>query len=186
MNTANDDNRKWEVLESEYLIRRPWLTARRDHVRLPNGNEIPDFYILEYPNWVNTIAITTEGQFVLIRQYRHGIREINFELCAGVCDEGEEPLVAAKRELYEETGYGNGEWKLWMTISPNPTSMTNTNYCYIATNVEKISTQHLEPTEDISVHLMSKDEVKELLMNGGIRQSLMAAPLWKFFALAEK
>ncbi|TGX79535.1 NUDIX hydrolase [Palleniella muris] len=185
MNSANNENRKWEVLESEYLIRRPWLTARRDHVRLPNGNEIPEYYILEYPDWVNIIAITKEGEFVMIRQYRHGIGETSFELCAGVCDDGEEPLTAAKRELYEETGYGNGKWELWMTVSPNPSSMTNLSYSYIATDVEKISTQHLEPTEDISVHLMSKEDVKELLLSGSIRQSLMAAPLWKLFALSE-
>ena len=64
----------WTVLSSEYLHRAPWLTVRKDHVVLPNGNHIPSYYILEYPNWVNTIAITRDGQFVFIRQYRHGIQ----------------------------------------------------------------------------------------------------------------
>ena len=54
----NTDDRKWEIIESEYLIRRPWLTARRDRVKLPTGVEIPEYYILEYPDWVNVIAIT--------------------------------------------------------------------------------------------------------------------------------
>ena len=45
----NTDDRKWEIIESEYLIRRPWLTARRDRVKLPTGVEIPEYYILEYP-----------------------------------------------------------------------------------------------------------------------------------------
>ena len=43
------DPMEWEVLESEYLYKRPWLTARREHVRLPTGAEIKDFYVLEYP-----------------------------------------------------------------------------------------------------------------------------------------
>lgn len=43
----------WTVLSSEYLHRAPWLTVRKDHVVLPNGNHIPSYYILEYPNWVN-------------------------------------------------------------------------------------------------------------------------------------
>ena len=73
----------WTVLSSEYLHRAPWLTVRKDHVVLPNGNHIPSYYILEYPNWVNTIAITRDGQFVFIRQYRHGIQETSYELCAG-------------------------------------------------------------------------------------------------------
>ena len=43
---------------------------------------------------------------LLVRQYRHGIKETRYEICAGVCETGEEPLLSAQRELYEETGYG--------------------------------------------------------------------------------
>ena len=64
MNTDTDknmDDKRWTVLESEYLFRRPWLTARRDKVQLPNGNINPEFYVLEYPDWVNVIAVTDTG-----------------------------------------------------------------------------------------------------------------------------
>ena len=181
MEDIND--RKWEILSTEYLIRRPWLTARRDHVKLPTGAENPEFYVLEYPDWVNVIAITKEGEFVMIRQYRHGLGETRYELCAGVSEEGEDPMESARRELYEETGYGGGEWQLWMTISANPSTTNNLTYCYLATGVERMSTQHLEETEDITVHLLTEAEVKELLVNDEIRQALMAAPLWKYFSL---
>ena len=180
--TPNTDDRKWEILSSEYLIRRPWLTARRDHVKLPTGVENKEYYILEYPDWVNIIAITKEGEFVMIRQYRHGLGETRYELSAGVCEKGEDPMESARRELYEETGYGGGEWQLWMTVSPNPSTSTNLTYSFLATNVERISTQHLEATEDITVHLLSEAEVRALLENDEIRQALMAAPLWKYFA----
>ena len=181
-----NDERKWEIISSEYLIRRPWLTARRDHVRLPTGVENPEFYILEYPDWVNVIAITRKGEFVMIRQYRHGLGETRYELCAGVSEEGEDPIDSARRELLEETGYGGGEWQLWMTISANPSTTTNLTYCYLATNVEVMSTQQLEETEDITVHLLTEKEVKALLVNDEIRQALMAAPLWKYFANVNK
>lgn len=75
-------NRKWEVLHSEYLIQRPWLTARRDCVRLPNGVENDEYYVLEYPDWVNVIAITAEGKFLMERQYRHGLQWTGYEICA--------------------------------------------------------------------------------------------------------
>ena len=179
----NTDERKWEILSTEYLIRRPWLTARRDHVKLPTGVENPEFYVLEYPDWVNVIAITKEGEFVMIRQYRHGLGETRYELCAGVSEEGEDPVESARRELYEETGHGGGEWQLWMTISANPSTTNNLTYCYLATGVERISSQHLEETEDITVHLLTEAEVKALLVNDEIRQALMAAPLWKYFSL---
>lgn len=176
------DDKKWEILESEYLIRRPWLTARRDHVRLPDGVENKEYYVLEYPDWVNVIAITVDEKFVMERQYRHGLQWTGYEICAGVCESGENPLEAAKRELWEETGFGGGEWKLQMTISANTSTMTNLCHCFVATGVERISEQHLEATEDISVHLLTVDEVRNLLVGNEIRQALMAAPLWKYFA----
>ena len=66
---------KWNTLKSEYLIRRPWLTARRDTVELPTGVVNDEYYVLEYPTWVNVIAVTADGRYVFIRQYRHGIGE---------------------------------------------------------------------------------------------------------------
>jgi len=92
-------------------------------------------------------------------------------------------LLSAQRELYEETGYGNGNWTKLMTISANASTMTNITHCYLATEVERISTQHLEETEDLTVHLLDEEEVKALLLNDEVKQSLMAAPLWKYFAL---
>ena len=177
----NDSDKPWEVISSEYLHRAPWLTVRKDHLVLPNGNHIPSYYILEYPNWVNTIAVTSDGQFVFIRQYRHGLQQTSYELCAGVCEkEDASPLASAQRELLEETGYGNGSWQEYMQISPNPSTHTNITYCFLATGVEKISEQHLEDTESLSVHLLTLTEVKELLEKGEIKQALMAAPLWKY------
>ena len=92
------DDRKWEIIESEYLIRRPWLTARRDRVKLPTGVEIPEYYILEYPDWVNVIAITKEGKFVFIDQYRHGLGETNYEIPAGVAEPDDASMLAAAQE----------------------------------------------------------------------------------------
>ncbi len=69
-----------------------------------------------------------------------------------------------------------------MTISANTSTMNNLCHCFVATDVEPVSTQHLEPTEDISIHLMTKEEVRSLLTGDQIRQALMAAPLWKYFA----
>lgn len=176
------DDRKWTVLSSKYLWKRPWLTVRLEHVRLANGREAPEFYILEYPDWVNVIAITKEGEMVMIRQYRHGVGRCDYELCAGVIEEGEDPEAAARRELFEETGFGGGEWIKIAQLAPNPSTQTNWTHSFLAVGVEKIDTQHLDGAEDISVHIMSREHVLEMLRNGDIIQALMAAPLWKYFA----
>ena len=178
-----EKNKAWKTVSSKYLFRRPWLTVRCEDMLLPNGNHIPEYYILEYPDWVNTIAITKEGKFVFVCQYRPGIGRTCHELCAGVCEkEDSSPLVSAQRELWEETGYGNGNWQEYMVISANPSTHTNLTYCFLATDVELIDHQHLEATEDLSVHLLTLEEVKRLLDNNEIMQALNAAPLWKYIA----
>lgn len=176
-----EDKMKWKTLKSEYLIQRPWLTARRDTVELPNGVINDEYYVLEYPTWINVIALTTDGNMVMIRQYRHGIDQTCFEIVAGVCEKGENPETAARRELLEETGYAGGEWHELMAVSGNTSTTNNITHCFVATGVEKVGCQHLDRTEDIEVHVMTKDEVMQLLVNDEIKQSLMAAPLWKYF-----
>jgi 8-oxo-dGTP pyrophosphatase MutT (NUDIX family) len=176
------EDKKWTILKSEYLIQRPWLTARRDHVRFPDGRENPEYYVLEYPDWVNVIAITKDGHFVMERQYRHALGRTSYELPCGVMENGEEPLEAIKRELLEETGYGGGEWRHLMDISANSSTMNNMTHCFLATGVEKISEPHLDDTEELEVYLLSREKVWELLKTNQFVQALMVAPLWKFFS----
>ncbi len=87
----DNGTQEWKILDSEYIIRRPWLTARRDTVMLPNGQMNDEYYVLEYPTWINVIAIDTEGNFIMERQYRHGLGRMSVEIPAGVAEQGESP-----------------------------------------------------------------------------------------------
>ena len=177
-------HRPWKVVGSKPLLQNlPWLNLRQECVELPNGQQIPTWYIYDFPDWINVIAITKDGRFVMESQYRHGLGTTNYELCAGVIDAGETPLQAAHRELLEETGYSGGEWTPFMKLCPNPTNHSNYSHTFLAVGVEKNQERHLEKTEDIDVYLMTADEVLEVLRQGGIVQALHAAPLWKYFCL---
>lgn len=153
---------------------------RKDEVRMPSGHVIPDFYVLEYLNWVNMIAITADGKFVLERQYRHGIQEYDIELPAGVVDEGEEPLAAAQRELLEETGYAGGKWTAFMKTAPNASAMNNYCYTFLAEGVEPTGDKALEESEDIETLLVTREELVQLLENGEMLEADMAAAVWKY------
>ena len=93
MTDSND--KKWTTLESRYVVRRPWLTARCERVQLPTGAVHDEYYVLEYPTWVNIIARDENGRFIMVEQYRHGLGEVFTELCAGIAEEGEDPETAA-------------------------------------------------------------------------------------------
>ena len=173
---------KWDKLGHEYVLDSKWLKVRKDVVQLPNGVTLDDFFVLEYPTWVNVIAITEGGLFVMERQYRHGLERIEYEICAGTCEEGEEPLISAQRELLEETGYAGGQWSLYGISAPNPAAMTNLNYTYLAKGVKKVSTPCLELSEDIDISLMTLEDVRFLMDSGQITQGCMLAMLWKYLA----
>lgn len=181
MKDAITEKGKWKVLKSEYLFRRPWLTVRKDCVELPDGRQNPEFYVLEYPDWVNVIALTDDGKFIFERLYRHGLGKTCYEIPAGVIEPGESPMEAAKRELMEETGYSEGEWSEFMTISANPSTTNNLSHCFLAKGVKKTGSQHLDSTEDLEVVLLNEADVRDLLINDQLKQALMAAPLWKYF-----
>ena len=172
----------WKVLKSEYLFKRPWLTARRDTCQLPDGRIMDEYYVLEYPTFINVIAITKDDEMVLVRQYRHGLGRTCFELVAGCVEEGEDPMVAAQRELLEETGFSGGEWTETMCYSCNASAMNNLSHSYLAVGVERTDTQHLDANEDIEVYTFPKDEVHQMLLRGDFMQASMIAPLYKYFA----
>lgn len=184
MNPENDP-RPWQVENSEYIHELPWFTVRKDAIRMDSGGVIPNYFVFEYPDWVNVVAITTDGQLVLIRQYRHGLAKVHYELCAGVIDPDEDPLVAAQRELLEETGFGGGHWERLMTLSANPGTHSNLTYAYLATGVSLKQAQQLEQTEEITVHLVSPKRAMAIISQGEMMQSLHLAPLLKYLLTAQ-
>ena len=163
---------KWKVLESTYLHKEPWLTIRKDKCQLPNGNIVPAFYVNEYPDWVNAFALTKEGKVIMVRQYRHGINSIETELPGGVVEEGETWQEGVKRETLEETGYTFDKVEYLGKISANPSTTNNFMHMFLATGGEKVADQDLDDSEEVEVLLMTIDEVKELVKENKIMQSL--------------
>ncbi len=173
---------KWTVLKSYYAVDDPpWLRLRVDTVRLPNGRQLEHFYIYEHRTWATVVAVTAEREAVLVRQYRHGIGEVIYELPGGAVDEGERVLEAAQRELLEETGFGGGEWVETGQTVADPATFNNTMHCFLATGVKRLRAPEPDATEEIEVVVLPLDELVRLAQNSGLPQAMQVAAL--FYAL---
>ncbi len=173
----------WEKISSVYIVRAPWATLRMDTCRMPDGTLIPDYYVLEYPDWVNAVALTDEGKVILVRQYRHAAEEVILELPGGCMEADESPEEAVKREMLEETGYVFSEIEFLSTVYGNPATANNKTHCYLAKGGKKVAEQKLDRGEEIDIELVSPEELKELVLKNQFGQALHTSGI--FYALVK-
>lgn len=169
---------KWKTVSSKYLVREKWATLRVDVVDLQNGVIKDDYYVLEYPNWVNAVALTKEGKIIMVRQYRHGGDIISLEIPGGVIDGNENPEDAIKREMLEETGYSFDSSELIASTYPNPATSNNVTHTYLLTGGVKTHEQHFDEHEILEVEEYTIAEVKSLLAENKIAQSIHCTALF--------
>jgi ADP-ribose pyrophosphatase len=172
---------KWKTLSSEYLIRHPYFTARRDKCKTTEGKIIEEYFVVELPTTACAVPITEDGKVLMIQQYRHPVGKVLLELPGGFIDKNELPEVAMARELLEETGFRFTSFEQVGKIAANPGVLDNFTILFLARGGKKTSEQSLDHNEDIEVVTITLDELKKLFLENKIVQSLHANCI--FYAL---
>jgi 8-oxo-dGTP pyrophosphatase MutT (NUDIX family) len=178
----------WEVLDSRYAYRDRWLSVRSDTVRVPNGTILSPYHTIEFPEWVCAIALSPGQEIVLIEEYRHGIARNSFELPCGTPDEeGEDLLVATRRELLEETGYAADEWHALGSATANTARQNNRVHSFLAFDARKVAEQALDAGEIIATHLLPWQQFVDDLAEGRLEiPGQHIAALWQLRTFARK
>lgn len=173
---------RWKTISSEYLFSDLWFTVRKDTCERPDGHIVTPYYVYEFPNWVTALALTTDWKVVLERQYRHALGEVNWEIPGGCVDDTDASLEdAIARELLEETGYSFTHFEYLGKTSANPSTNSNLMHMFLATGGTKTDSQHLDKDEDIEVELFTIEQLKEMLRDNKIIQSMHVTTI--FYAL---
>ena len=182
-----DAGLKWELVRVEHVIQDKWIDFRRLEYRFPDGSTFYPYYNFSRRNYVVVVASDEDGQFICVRQFRHGIGEVTTEFVAGGIETGgaaeyisgqetpagrEDALEAAKRELEEETGYTSDEWEHLITVPSAATIADNYAYVYRAKNCRRTKEQHTDSTEFLRVKLYEPGEIEELIAAGRFQQAV--------------
>ncbi len=167
----------WKLLDSRQHSDHTIFSLHEDYYRVePPGHE-RNFVRLHCPAWINIVPVTAGAELVLVRQYRHGIKAVTLEIPGGMVDAGEDPQLAAGRELLEETGYQAQSIRPLGSIWPNPAIQDNLLYLYAAEGVQRVGEPQPDPFEKIEVETVPLDRVPELVASGQIRHALVLAAL---------
>ncbi len=159
----------WQLLDSSYSFRDRWLSVRSDTVRLPGGKTMSPYHVVEVADWVNVVAISEAGNVILVEQYRHAVKRTLLEIPAGHVDPKEDREAAARRELLEETGYGDGTWHVLGALHPVASRFANQVHSYLALGVRKIGEPQQEESENLHIHEMPWTEFVAGLQSGKLR-----------------
>lgn len=163
----------WEVQPGKVVLKTPVVTINAGPVICKRSGKKKDFYLFDFPDWVNIVALTPDKRLVLIRQFRYGTGKVEIEIPGGMVNSGEHPLAAGCRELLEETGYAGSAARIIGKVCPNPAIQRNACYTVLVENAQRVAEPAFDEMEDIVCAVYSEAEVRELVETGELNHGLV-------------
>ncbi len=142
------------------------LTVEMHTVQLPSGQVIDDWSFVRTPDYVNVVAMTSDGRFPIFRQTKYAIEGITLAPVGGYLEAGEDPLVAAQHELLEETGYVAMDWTALGSYVVDGNRGCGHAHLYLAHNATWQQPIDADDLEEQELLLLTHDELQQALKGG--------------------
>lgn len=162
----SNDQHNWGREEQQLILETPVVAIYSGPVVCRRSGVKKPFYMLDFPNWVNVIAITPAQEMVFVKQYRYGSDRVELEIPGGVVESGEDVVTAGCRELMEECGYAGETVRVIGSVNPNPALQKNSCSTVLVENAFLAGEQQMDEMEDIEVVLIPVDQVYGDLASG--------------------
>ena len=154
-----------EIIKQRLLYRGRKFDYEVINIRLPNGVE-GDWECIRHPGGAMAVPITSDGKFVLVKQYRFALGGRLLEFPAGTIEPNEDPGETIKREIEEETGYSAASWQSLGKFPLAPGYSDEYIYAFLAQDLTKLENPpQQDADEDIEVVLMSAEELEAAILN---------------------
>jgi ADP-ribose pyrophosphatase len=171
---------QWRELERETVADGRIFTLERSLAVSPIDGKARTFHRIRTVDWVQILPITTSGEAVLVRQYRHGAQRITLEMPGGLIDPGEDPATGALRECFEETGYRASIARPLGFVNPNPALFANRLHSFYATDAQLAGAIQNTGSEVTEVVLVPVTELEAMIVSGEIDHALVVATVWRY------
>ncbi|MDR1657413.1 MAG: NUDIX hydrolase [Deltaproteobacteria bacterium] len=177
--------KQWQLIDESVTYQTPVFNVLDRRCLSPKDGREKTFACLQSPEWVNVLAVTAEGKFLLVDQFRHGSRDFCLEIPGGVVEPGQSLEETARRELMEETGYSAARLELLCSFKPNPALFSNRVHTFLAYEAAPTGQTDFDENEEMSLSLATIDELKAMILDGRIDHALMVAAI-SFYLLKNR
>ena len=168
----------WKTKSRKTILeQRPWLVVEHHTVELPDGRLILEWPWIITPDYVNVVAVTEDGYLVCFRQVKYGLDGETLGIVGGFVEAGEDPFVAARRELLEETGYESADWVPLGSFCVDPNRGIATGHLYLARNARYIKPRNADDLEEQEIVFLTRTEIESALANGEVKVLAWAASI---------
>ena len=164
---------QWRIEQDHEVLETPIGTIRKGPVQSRTSLKRKDFYFFDFPDWVNTIARTSDNEILLIRQFRYGTKRMELEIPGGMIDRGEDPVAAGCRELFEETGFVGKNAKIIGRVCPNPAIQGNYCYTILVENAVWTANPHPDDMEEIDWLSVPEQDIECYIRDKRIEHGLV-------------